>query len=53
MEVIGNFRRNGFKGSVDKVRMQVPIIGNKEAVRHVFYVCNISIQKTEARNLLD
>lgn len=34
MEVIGNFRRNGFKGSVDKVRMQVPSIGNKEAVRH-------------------
>lgn len=34
VEVVGNFRRNGFKGTVDKVGMQVPSIGNKEAVRH-------------------
>lgn len=34
MEVVGNFRRNGFKVSVDKVRMQGPSIENKEAVRH-------------------
>ena len=34
VEVVGNFRRNDFKVSVDKVGMQGPCTENKEAVRH-------------------